>query len=111
MSNSIYTILYLQLQARMKLPKKRRRVMAVKTEPRKRTPHGGQGSVAGYHRGSGGHDGPGLHRRMNAIKAGGHGGAGGGHHSHTNHTTHGDAYRLPNAPHEKMGRYQFCWYN
>ena len=100
----LYPILNYLFQARMKLPKKRRRVMAVKTEPRKRVGGHGQGSVAGYHRGSGGHDGPGLHRRMNAIKAGG--GGGHQHSSHTNHTTHGDAYRLPNAPHEKMGRWR-----
>lgn len=98
---SNFSMFYSHTQARMKLPKKRRRVMAVKTEPRKRVGGHGQGSVAGYHRGSGGHDGPGLHRRMNAIKAGG--GGGHQHSSHTNHTTHGDAYRLPNAPHEKMG--------
>ena len=102
MRNTICILKYLYLQARMKLPKKRRRVMAVKTEPRKRVGGHGQGSVAGYHRGSGGHDGPGLHRRMNAIKAGG----GHQHSSHTNHATHGDAYRLPNAPHEKMGRWR-----
>lgn len=58
----------------------------------------GQGSVAQGQRGSG--DGGGIHRRMNAIKSGG-----GGGHSHTNHTTHGGTYRLPNTPHDKMGKF------
>ena len=83
----------------MKLPKKRRRVVAVEQPRRGRRM--GQGSVGGQ-RGSGG-DGSGLHRRMNAIKGNG-GGGGGGPHSHTNHTTHGGTYRLPNTPHDKMGK-------
>ena len=38
---------------------------------------------------------------MNAIKSGG----GGLQHSHTNHTTQGGTYRLPNTPHDKMGKF------
>lgn len=76
----------------MKLPKKRRRVVTV--EKPRQVRRMGQGSVA--QRGSGG-DGGGMHRRMNAIKSG-------GHHSHTNHTTPGGTYRLPNTPHDKMGK-------
>ena len=91
----------LKFQARMKLPKKRRRVVAVE-QPR-RARRMGQGSVASGQQnrgGSGGGDGGGLHRRMNAIKSGG----GQLQHSHTNHTTHGGTYRLPNTPHDKMGK-------
>lgn len=77
----------------MKLPKKRRRVVAVE-QPR-RVRRMGQGSIGGH--GGNGNDGSGLHRRMNAIK-------GGGSHNQTNHSGHGGGnYRLPNAPHDKMG--------
>ena len=93
-----------QLQARMKLPKKRRRVVAVEQPRRNARRMGQSGSTAGGNqRGNGGGgDGAGLHRRMNAIKSGG------GHsisHSHTNNSipnTQGGTYRLPNAPHDKM---------
>jgi len=96
---SNFSMFYSHTQARMKLPKKRRRVVAVE-QPR-RARRMGQGSVASgqQNRGSGGGDGGGLHRRMNAIKSGG----GGLQHSHTNHTTQGGTYRLPNTPHDKMG--------
>ena len=93
-------------QARMKLPKKRRRVVAVEQPRRNARRMGQSGSTAGgQQRGNGGGgDGAGLHRRMNAIKSGG------GHsitHSHTNNSipnTQGGSYRLPNAPHDKMGK-------
>ena len=77
----------------MKLPKKRRRVVAVE-QPR-RIRRGAAGSVG--HSGSGnGGGGGGIHRRMNAIK---------GSHNQTNHTGHhGGTYRLPNTPHDKMGK-------
>ena len=79
-------------QARMKLPKKRRRVVAVE-QPR-RIRRGAAGSVG--HGGSGNGGGGGIHRRMNAIK---------GSHNQTNHTGHhGGTYRLPNTPHDKMGK-------
>jgi hypothetical protein len=90
----------------MKLPKKRRRVVAVEQPRRNARRMGQSGSTAGgQQRGNGGGgDGAGLHRRMNAIKSGG------GHsisHSHTNNSipnTQGGSYRLPNAPHDKMGK-------
>lgn len=89
----------------MKLPKKRRRVVAVEQPRRNARRMGQSGSAGGQQRGNGGGgDGAGLHRRMNAIKSGG------GHsitHSHTNNSipnTQGGSYRLPNAPHDKMGK-------
>ena len=100
------------LQARMKLPKKRRRVVAVEQPRRNARRMGQSGSTAGGNqRGNGGGgDGAGLHRRMNAIKSGG------GHsisHSHTNNSipnTQGGTYRLPNAPHDKMGKSPWSTY-
>ena len=82
----------------MKLPKKRRRVVAVE-QPR-RVRRMGQGSIGGH-----GDNGSGLHRRVNAIKGGG---GGGGSHNQTNHSGHGGNYRLPNAPHDKMGKVFFA---
>jgi hypothetical protein len=69
----------MSLQARMKLPKKRRRVVAVEAPRRiRRTTtqgghgHAGHGGSIGPNGGGGaaGPGGSGLHRRMNAIKAG-----------------------------------------
>ena len=79
----------------MKLPKKRRRVVAVEQPRRMRRGH--QASVgAGGHGGSSNSGGGGIHRRMNAIKGG---------HNQTNHSGHhGGTYRLPNTPHDKMGK-------
>ena len=79
----------------MKLPKKRRRVVAVEQPRRMRRGH--QASVgAGGHGGSSNSGGGGMHRRMNAIKGG---------HNQTNHSGHhGGTYRLPNTPHDKMGK-------
>jgi len=102
---SNFSMFYSHTQARMKLPKKRRRVVAVEQPRRNARRMGQSGSTAGGNqRGNGGGgDGAGLHRRMNAIKSGG------GHsisHSHTNNSipnTQGGTYRLPNAPHDKMG--------
>ena len=69
------------LQARMKLPKKRRRVVAVE-QPRRNVRRMGQGSIGGTtgHHGSSGNNGSGFHRRMNAIKGG---------HNTANHTPSG----------------------
>jgi len=102
---SNFSMFYSHTQARMKLPKKRRRVVAVEQPRRNARRMGQSGSTAGgQQRGNGGGgDGAGLHRRMNAIKSGGGQSIG---HSHTNNSipnTQGGSYRLPNAPHDKMG--------
>ena len=79
-TNAFY---YVYCQARMKLPKKRRRVVAVEAPRRVRRPGqpggggGGGGPGGGSIGGNGGSgNGPGLHRRVNAIKGGHH------HHNH-----------------------------
>ena len=63
---------FLSFQARMKLPKRRRRVVAV--EAPRRTRRGGTGSIGGNGgSGSGSGAGPGgMHRRNNAFKASHH---------------------------------------
>ena len=68
----------------------------VAVEQPRRMRRGPQGSVgAGGHGGSNS-GGGGIHRRMNAIKGG---------HNQTNHSGHhGGTYRLPNTPHDKMGK-------
>jgi hypothetical protein len=88
------------LQARMKLPKRRRRVVAVE-QPRRQQRRMGQGSIGTD---AGGNNGSGLQRRMNAIKGSGH--------NATNHTASHNSpapsttFRLPSQmSHDKMGKF------
>lgn len=68
---SNFSMFYSHTQARMKLPKRRRRVVAVEAPRRIRRGGTQHGSIGGGN-GSGSGNGHGLHRRMNAFKAGHH---------------------------------------